>query len=106
MCGFETPGGWQPPYVRIQDLITHSLSSALQSPNSPFKACGPYLSIFEKYAQQYGIPSIIMASFSMQESGCNPNTVGGGGEQGMMQITSEKCVGAPGDNCKEPVGLR
>ncbi|PPQ77198.1 hypothetical protein CVT25_011044 [Psilocybe cyanescens] len=102
MCGFETPGGWQPPYVRIQDLITHSLSSALQSPNSPFKACNPYLHIFEKYGQQFGIPAIIMASFSMQESGCNPNTVGGGGEQGMMQITTDKCGGAPGGNCKDP----
>jgi len=38
----------------------------------------------------------------MQESGCNPNTVGGGGEQGLMQITKEKCVGAPGGNCKDP----
>jgi len=54
----------------------------------------------------YGIPPIIMASFAMQESGCNPNTVGGGGEQGLMQITKEKCAGAPGGNCKDPVIIK
>jgi hypothetical protein len=44
-----------------------------------------------------------LASFAMQESGCNPETVGGAGEQGLMQITREKCGGAPGGNCREPV---
>jgi soluble lytic murein transglycosylase-like protein len=39
----------------------------------------------------------------MQESSCNPNTVGGAGEQGLMQLTpNDKCGGAPGGNCKEP----
>jgi hypothetical protein len=101
-CGFETNDGWQPPFVRVQDLVTHSLSSALQSPSSPFKACSKFLWIFEKYGSQYGIPPIILVSFAMQESGCNPNIVGGGGEQGLMQITREKCGGAPGGNCKDP----
>lgn len=102
-CGFETAGGWQPPHVRVQDVVTQSLSSALQSPSSPFKACSRYIRIFEQYGNQYGIPPIILASFAMQESGCNPETVGGGGEQGLMQITREKCGGAPGGNCREPV---
>ncbi|KIM45265.1 glycoside hydrolase family 23 protein [Hebeloma cylindrosporum] len=101
-CGFETAGGWQPPFVRVQDVVTQSLSSALQSPSSPFKACSRYIGIFEKYGNQFGIPPIILASFAMQESGCNPETVGGGGEQGLMQITREKCGGAPGGNCREP----
>jgi len=100
-CGFEG-AGWTPPFIRMQDVITQSLSSALQSPSSPFKACSAYIPLFEKYGGQYGIPAIIMASFSMQESGCNPATVGGAGEQGLMQITEEKCVGAPGGNCKDP----
>ena len=105
MCGFETSGGWQPPYVRIQDVITQSLSSALQSSSSPFKACAAYISIFEKYGNQYGIPAIMLASFAMQESSCNPETVGGAGEQGLMQITRDKCTGAPNGNCRDPVSV-
>jgi len=103
-CGFEG-GGWNPPHVEIKDIITQPLSSALQKPDSPFQACGAYIWLFQKYGDIYGIPPIMMASFAMQESGCNPNTVGGGGEQGLMQITSEKCVGAPGGNCKDPVSF-
>ncbi|PPR05822.1 hypothetical protein CVT26_010102 [Gymnopilus dilepis] len=100
-CGFEG-GGWTPPFIRVQDIVTQPLSSALKSPNSPFKACSPYISIFEKYGDQHGIPAILLASFAMQESGCNPHTVGGAGEQGLMQITQEKCVGAPHNNCQDP----
>jgi len=37
----------------------------------------------------------------MQESSCNPNEVGGAGEQGLMQITRDKCKEAPGGDCKE-----
>lgn len=45
----------------------------------------------------------MLASFAMQESSCNPNTVGGAGEQGLMQLTKDKCGAAPGGNCKDPV---
>ncbi|EGO25378.1 glycoside hydrolase family 23 protein [Serpula lacrymans var. lacrymans S7.9] len=38
----------------------------------------------------------------MQESGCDPSTVGGAGEQGLMQLTSDKCTNAPGGNCQDP----
>ncbi|KAF9482125.1 glycoside hydrolase family 23 protein [Pholiota conissans] len=100
-CGFEG-AGWNPPVVRMQDVITQSLSSALQSPSSPFKACSKYVSLFEKYGNQNGIAPIILASFAMQESSCNPETVGGAGEQGLMQITRDKCGGAPGGNCRDP----
>jgi soluble lytic murein transglycosylase-like protein len=48
------------------------------------------------------VPSIILASFALQESSCNPRTIGGAGEQGLMQITKEKCGGAPGGNCLDP----
>ena len=103
-CGFEA-GGWSPPHVRVQDLITVSLSVALQNPNSPFKACGPYIGLFEKYGAMYAIPPIMLASFAMQESSCQPWRVGGGGEQGLMQITRDKCGGAPGGDCKNPVSV-
>ena len=41
----------------------------------------------------------------MQESSCIPTTVGGAGEQGLMQITVDKCGGAPGGNCQDPVSV-
>jgi hypothetical protein len=100
-CGL-TSGGWKPPHVEISDLIFVPLTTSIKSPSSPFAACKPYISYFEKYGQQLGIPSIILASFAMQESSCNPNTIGGAGEQGLMQITKDKCGGAPGGNCRDP----
>jgi soluble lytic murein transglycosylase-like protein len=48
------------------------------------------------------VPPILIASIAMQESTCNPNTVGGAGEQGLMQLTKDKCTQAPGGNCKDP----
>ncbi|KAF9049946.1 glycoside hydrolase family 23 protein [Panaeolus papilionaceus] len=101
-CGFESPGGWQPPHVTMNDIVTQPLSTALQSPVSPFKNCAPFIHLFERYGKQFGIAPIMLASFAMQESYCQPNTIGGGGEQGLMQITREKCVGAPGGNCLDP----
>ena len=41
----------------------------------------------------------------MQESSCNPSAVGGAGEQGLMQITRDKCKGAPNGNCKDIVSF-
>lgn len=100
-CGVNA-GGWNPPFIRIENVITQSLSSALNSGSSPFKACAPYIWIFEKYGGQFNIPPIILASFAMQESSCNPNTVGGAGEQGLMQITREKCGGLSDQACRDP----
>lgn len=51
------------------------------------------------------VPPIMIASFALQESSCNPNTVGGAGEQGLMQLTKDKCGDAPGGNCKDPVSF-
>lgn len=45
----------------------------------------------------------MLASFAMQESSCVPSAVGGAGEQGLMQITVDKCGGAPDGNCQDPV---
>lgn len=101
-CGIDT-SGWNPPSVHIDDVIVMSLSDAIQSTSSPFHACKAYLQLFDKYGGKYNIPPIFLASFAMQESSCNPNAVGGAGEQGLMQITKDKCGGAPSGNCKDPV---
>ncbi|EEB97355.1 hypothetical protein MPER_03341, partial [Moniliophthora perniciosa FA553] len=57
--------------------------------------------LFYKHGNENGIPPIVLASFlAMQESTCNPSTVGGGGEVGLMQLTHEKCEGA--SDCFNP----
>ncbi|TBU56376.1 lysozyme-like protein [Dichomitus squalens] len=100
-CGLYD-GGWNPPHVTVNDVITVDLGAALGDSNTPFKACGPYIDLFYKYAGEHGIPPIIVASIAMQESTCNVHEVGGGGEQGIMQISKDKCGGAPGGNCQDP----
>jgi len=99
-CGINGKG-WNPPYVTVQDLISVDLSTALQHSGSPFHACSNFLWAFNQYGNQYGLPPILLASIAMQESSCNPNTVGGAGEQGLMQLTKDKCGQAPGGNCKD-----
>jgi hypothetical protein len=100
-CGINN-GGWRPADIHVSNLVSVDLSEALKDPNSPFKACSSYVSMFEQYGNEFGVPAILLASFAMQESSCNPATVGGGGEQGLMQITKDKCGGAPGGNCRDP----
>ncbi|KAL0576293.1 hypothetical protein V5O48_005702 [Marasmius crinis-equi] len=100
-CGIDG-SGWRPQNVQVGDLKVVDLSAALQDSNSPFTACAPYIDKFVQYGNQYGVPPILMASFAMQESTCNPSTVGGAGEVGLMQITPDKCGGAPGGNCFDP----
>ena len=51
------------------------------------------------------MPATLLASFAMKASSCNPDTVGGAGEQGLMQSTKDKCGEAPNGNCKDPVSL-
>jgi len=100
-CGVEG-GGWAPPYLSISDLAYMSLDDALKDPNSPYHACGEFIGLFNQYGGEFGIPPIMLAAFAMQESSCKSWTVGGGGEQGLMQITQEKCGGAPNGDCKTP----
>ncbi|KAF9523993.1 lysozyme-like domain-containing protein [Crepidotus variabilis] len=100
-CGFEG-GGWNPPFVKVQDLVTVSLSEAIQKPGNPFGACKDFIEIFERHGNANGVPPIMLASFAMQESSCQPWQIGGAGEQGLMQITKDKCGGAPGNNCLDP----
>jgi len=101
-CGIDTPSGWTPPEVTVDQIVFMDLNTALQSPESPFHSCKPFLPFFEQHAKQNNLPAILLTAFAMQESGCNPATIGGAGEQGIMQITKEKCVGAPGGNCLDP----
>lgn len=49
------------------------------------------------------VPPMLMASIAMQESYCSPNVTGAGGEQGLMQLTADKCKHAPKGNCRDPV---
>ena len=103
------------------DIIVKDLDTAAKMPNSPFTRCQPYFSYFKKYGDMYNgafcahphfgcfvylkrylvcaVPPIVMASFANQESGCDPQNHGGAGEIGMMQITPDKCGGAPNGDC-------
>lgn len=100
-CGV-TGGGWNPPNVGVNDLVVKDLRSVLGQPNNIFKNCAPYVDLFEEFSSQYNVPTILVASIAMQESSCNPNTVGGAGEQGLMQITRDKCQGRDDAGCREP----
>lgn len=86
-----------PPPVTLSNIIYKDFSMILQKRGNPFKPCKPYLSMFEDMANETGLPTILLASIALQESGCDPNQTGGAGEIGMMQVTSEKCP--PNKNC-------
>lgn len=99
-CGING-SGWNPPLIKIEGIVTVDLSAVAYQNGSTFVNCQDFVSTFEKYGSQYGIPAILLASFAMQESSCNPSIVGGAGEQGLMQLTSDKCVGAPNGDCQD-----
>ncbi|KAF9793374.1 lysozyme-like protein [Thelephora terrestris] len=98
-CGVNG-AGWTPPPVKVTDLITVDLDDAI-SQGGPFTTCSAFVWAFKQYGQQFGLPPILLASIALQESSCNPATVGGNGEQGLMQLTSDKCGDAPGGNCQD-----
>ncbi|KAJ2914381.1 hypothetical protein MD484_g6025, partial [Candolleomyces efflorescens] len=100
-CGIHA-GGWNPPNLNLGNVRYKSLGEALAMPNSPYQACREFIPLFEKYGAETGIPAIMIAAFALQESSCRPYITGGGGEQGLMQITRDKCGGAPGGDCKNP----
>jgi len=52
---------------------------------------------FNAYGGEFHIHPIMLASFAMQESTCNPGATGGNGEAGLMQITPANCEA--GNNC-------
>ncbi|KAG9003254.1 hypothetical protein FRB94_007736 [Tulasnella sp. JGI-2019a] len=97
-CGISSTNssgdkGWTPPTVRIQEMVYMNLSTALNQSTTVFSACDQYLANFTSVSAAKGIPAIMMASFAMQESGCNPKATGQGGEVGMFQLSPDKCTG-------------
>jgi len=98
-CGITTEAGWDPPYVSIDDIVTVTLEEAMSAVGTPFSACQDYVQYFEQWGTEYGIPSIILASIALQESSCDDGATGAGGTTGLMQISLDKCTGAPGGNC-------
>ncbi|WVO18409.1 hypothetical protein L204_106126 [Cryptococcus depauperatus] len=92
-CGINN-GGWTPPHVTVDQLITKDLSG-----DGIFAPCSAYIDKFNQYASQYGVKGIMLASFAMQESTCNPSATGKNGEAGLMQLTSDNCRGAPNEDC-------
>ncbi|KZO99451.1 glycoside hydrolase family 23 protein [Calocera viscosa TUFC12733] len=101
-CGISSSGGWSPPFVGMQDVVTVDLDTAMSTVGTPFAACSEWTDVFESVGDQYGIPPIILASIALQESSCQPNSIGAGGTAGLMQISQDKCAGAPGGNCLDP----
>lgn len=98
-CGI-TGGGWVPPPVYLSNMVYVSLEDALSQPNSVFAPCQGNLDDFNAVAGQTGIPAILLASISLQESTCNPGATGPNGEVGLMQITPDKCPdGYADDSC-------
>ncbi|KAG8960892.1 hypothetical protein FRC05_006535 [Tulasnella sp. 425] len=99
---------WTPPYVTMSNVITVSLDDALGQANSPYKACDKYLDTFKSIAASTTVngvtmPPIMLAAFAMQESTCNPQERGEGGEVGMFQLSQDKCPGGKASYaCNDP----
>lgn len=101
-CGinkYNPLSAWNPPHVKLSDLKMISSSEATKK--DVFKPCAPYKSAFDQAAQKYRIPSVLLMSFALQESTCQPHLDGNNGEVGIMQITSDKCEGHSREACKE-----
>ncbi|KAK4057881.1 hypothetical protein OIO90_001100 [Microbotryomycetes sp. JL221] len=101
-CGMSksSPDGeWSPPYLSLDQLSFKSLDEAISMDNSAFSPCAPLVSKFDQIGSETGLPPILLASIAMQESTCNPDITGGGGEVGLMQITPDKCGGT--SNCHD-----
>jgi hypothetical protein len=94
---------WTPPGgVTIDRLAYVSLETAMAN-NHIWAPCEPFIPLFEKWGAATGLPPILLASFAMQESTCNPNESGdSGGAFGLMQITKEKCEGRDTKGCNDP----
>lgn len=90
-CGING-AGWTPPHVSIDQLIAAELDAS-----GVFSPCDPYIEKFKQYGAEFNVYPIMLASFAMQESTCNPSVTGGGGEAGLMQIAPPNCE--PGVNC-------
>jgi hypothetical protein len=109
-CGInkaDKNSGWNPPNATIDQVITleGGLAAAVKMDGSPYQACTKYIDIFEAAGGEFGskhielalissmpdvlskVPPLFIAAFALQESSCDPTTMGQGGEAGMMQIS-------------------
>ena len=51
-CGIES-GGWNPPFVRVTDLVTVDLDDAIAQ-GGPFTACKSYIWAFKQFGGEFG----------------------------------------------------
>ncbi|GAA5931236.1 uncharacterized protein JCM15063_001416 [Sporobolomyces koalae] len=105
-CGISksNPGSkWQPPKgVTLDHITTVSLEHALAT-NPVWEPCKPFIPLFERIAKEENLPAILLASFALQESTCNPHVLGdNAGAFGLMQITQDKCGGRDATGCADP----
>jgi soluble lytic murein transglycosylase-like protein len=77
------------------------ISSEQAANTAVFKPCAKYKAAFDRVAHSTGVPAVLLMSFALQESGCQASQSGPNGEFGLMQITPDKCGGAPGGNCRD-----
>lgn len=96
-CGVES-GGWSPPDVKLSDLKMLSPEQAGES--KLFAPCKKHLWAFKNAAAKHNVPLTVLLSFAFQESSCDTNLGGNGRENGLMQLTDDKCGGAPKGDCK------
>ncbi|PWN49125.1 hypothetical protein IE53DRAFT_370029 [Violaceomyces palustris] len=96
-CGIDQ-GGWKPPTVKLDQLKIADPDEAVKG---AFKPCKDLVWAFKQASQTHNVPATVLMSFAMQESTCRPWVTGGNGEQGLMQITQDKCGGAPNGDCKD-----
>ncbi|GAA6009043.1 hypothetical protein JCM10207_004075 [Rhodosporidiobolus poonsookiae] len=104
-CGLsksDPSSPWTPPNgVTLDRITTVTLEHALAT-NSVWEPCKAFVPLFEKIGEELNVPPIFLASFALQESTCNKDTIGGGGELGLMQITKDKCGGLSQAACMAP----
>jgi hypothetical protein len=114
-CGIrldDKTSGWNPPNATIDQIVTleGGLRAAVKMEGSPYAACTDYIEIFEAAGGEFGsklitlafmpslcltpfkVPPLFIAAFALQESSCNPTTMGQGGETGMMQISAVSTI--------------
>jgi hypothetical protein len=84
----------------MEQLVYADLTSDLAKSGGVFEPCGQYFPMFNTIAKKYNVPPIMMASFAMQESTCNPKAYSADCF-GLFQLSGEKC---PSDKsaCYDP----
>jgi len=76
--------------MTVSELTYVDLTDDLGSGNLPFAPCKQYFSMFNSVAKANGTPPIMMASFAMQESTCNPKSYSADC-YGLFQLSGDKC---------------